>query len=384
MIHRVAIRLVWLLGAGLVPVLVAAWGYAQEPAAAGVDFTNREQVEMARRDAVRRALLWLKDHQSDDGSWGPQYKDAMTGLSLLAFLAHGETPDSAEFGPVIQKASQGLANYMVGRSAVEAEGRGYGHGIAAYALCEAYALTKLPVYKFAVDNALNIIVQGQQRGGGFDYNFAKGERWDLSVSAWQFQALRAGMLGGANIPGLEEASRRSVEFLKKTAYANGRFGYASPGAGSWAMTGAGTACLQIFGEGASAEAQAAIKAIHEGYKAELNNENKYAAHTHPGYEWYYMSQVLCNSGPEGIEEWYKTFAPILIRSQRADGHWYCPGSQPDVWAWDQYFSTAMNCLSLDRPSRVLATYRVAQTSAPTAPTPPAPPDAATAQPAPQP
>ncbi len=366
-----------LLGVWTVAALVsgglAPWVRGQDSGGVGVDFSNREQVEAARKDAVVRALRWLKDHQSPDGSWAPQHKDAMTGLCLLAFLAHGETPDSAEFGETIQTGSQWLANYMVGRSAVENEGRGYGHGIAAYALCEALALTKLPMYKFAVDNALNIIVQGQQRGGGFDYNFAKGERWDLSVSAWQFQALRAGQAGGSSVPGLAEAARKGVEFIKKTTYANGRFGYCSPGSGSWAMTGAGTACLQIFGEGASEEAQTALKGIREGYKPEWNDVAEYATHTHPSYEWYYMSQVLCNSGAEGVEEWYKLFAPILIRSQRTDGHWYCPGAQTTVWAWDSYFSTAMNCLSLDRPSRILATYRAAdetpkaETPAPQAP-----------------
>ena len=45
--------------------------------------------------AVMRGLRWLKQQQLADGSW-PKSKVAMTGLALLAFLAHGETPDEAE------------------------------------------------------------------------------------------------------------------------------------------------------------------------------------------------------------------------------------------------------------------------------------------------
>ena len=48
-------------------------------------------------------LNWLKNVQNDDGSWGSQYKPAMTGLSLLAYLGHCEKQDSPEFGANVMK-----------------------------------------------------------------------------------------------------------------------------------------------------------------------------------------------------------------------------------------------------------------------------------------
>jgi len=130
--------------------------------------------------AVLKALRWLKDHQEPDGSWCPRgHPDAMTGLALLAFLAHGETPASPEFGRTVQTAIQWLANYMLPKTR---GGNSYTHGIAAYALCEAYGLTKIPFIKPAMEKGLSLIVQGQQANGGYDYNYAKGERWDLSVT----------------------------------------------------------------------------------------------------------------------------------------------------------------------------------------------------------
>ncbi|UQT43167.1 hypothetical protein M5E88_10450 [Akkermansia muciniphila] len=52
-------------------------------------------------EAVVKSLRWLKKQQNKDGSWGGaphNYKCAMTGMALLSYLAHCETPLSEEFG----------------------------------------------------------------------------------------------------------------------------------------------------------------------------------------------------------------------------------------------------------------------------------------------
>jgi hypothetical protein len=59
-------------------------------------------------DAVVRGLRWLVKTQNADGSWGKggasPFVSAMTGFAILSFLGHGETPVSAEFGPIVKKA----------------------------------------------------------------------------------------------------------------------------------------------------------------------------------------------------------------------------------------------------------------------------------------
>ena len=42
--------------------------------------------------AVMKALRWLKRNQRPDGSWAGEHSAGVTGMALLTFLAHGETP----------------------------------------------------------------------------------------------------------------------------------------------------------------------------------------------------------------------------------------------------------------------------------------------------
>ena len=72
-------------------------------------------------EAVVKSLKWLQKQQNKDGSWGgtPQNsKCAMTGLALLYYLAHCETPLSEDFGETVLKGisflvDQGVKNPVI-------------------------------------------------------------------------------------------------------------------------------------------------------------------------------------------------------------------------------------------------------------------------------
>ncbi|NLE53562.1 MAG: terpene cyclase/mutase family protein, partial [Lentisphaerae bacterium] len=213
--------------------------------------------------AVLRALRWLKKTQNADGSWAPGEKEAMTGLGLLTFLAHGETPMSEEFGPTVQKAMQYLAGQVDKWPAKVTDKKwhstfSYSTGIVAYALSEGYGLTKIPFLKPAMEKSLAYIVDGQLRNGGYSYGYNPDGKWDMSVAGWQYQAMKAGYVAGADVPGLEKAIEKGLSFMEKVSFSkvNNRFGYNVPGNGTDGLQGAGTLCLQLLGSGDSFAAKA--------------------------------------------------------------------------------------------------------------------------------
>jgi len=309
--------------------------------------------------AVLRALRWLKDHQNEDGSWSRSEPRSMCGLALLSFLSHGETPASEEFGPTVQRAMQYLANQMMaGRVR-----KGYRNGIATYALSESYGLTKIPFLKGAMEEGVQKIIDGQMGCGGWNYGYSQGDRWDLSVGGWQLQAMKAAYVAGAENSGLEQAIKKGLLYLKKVAFANNRFGYSKAGAGSAAMQGAGTLCLQLLGEGKSKEAKAGCGQIEK----RTLNWAQCGGHGTGAYAWYYETQSMFHHGTKTWRPWNKMFRPVLLKNQHEDGHWEPIHEVPKGGdaskkrtppEYEPYMITCFCCLMLQVYYRYLPTYKM--------------------------
>ena len=127
-------------------------------------------------EAVVKSLKWLQKQQNKDGSWGgtPQnYKCAMTGLALLSYLAHCETPLSEDFGETVLKGisflvDQGVKNPVISLVPQRNE-VSYDHAVATYALCEAYTFCK----QMDIPSIANL----QMTGNGSDSAARKGLDW---------------------------------------------------------------------------------------------------------------------------------------------------------------------------------------------------------------
>lgn len=322
--------------------------------------------------AVWRALRWLKEQQLPDGSWEGEglakCKTAMTGLALLTFLSHGETTHSEEFGPTVERAIKFLLEDQRENGRFRSEGparvSAYAHGIATYALGEAYALTRVAAIRPALEKALEVIIRSQQPTGGHTYEMQPHRtRRDTSIMSWMSQAMKAGYLAGVEVPGLKEAMDQIASGLKMAYHPERRlFAYAiDPSAADpgvtprWqSNTMQAVLCLQLLGHGGAPEARAGAETIST---AEINWNG-------PGvgldtlYNWYYHTQAMFHTGGKAWDRWNRAFSAAYLAAQNADGSW-TPAIGREV-PYGPVYGTCFAALTLMVYYRFLPTYQPIQ------------------------
>ena len=268
--------------------------------------------------AVLKALRWLKKNQAAQGNWPGDI--ANTALAVLAYLAHGETPGSKEFGETVEKAIQ----YLIDAQTMDANGvchfRGaggteYGYLICTYALAEAYGMTKNPNAKEAATIALQRIVSNQSPTGGWDYNMKKDStRDDMSFEGWALQAIKAGKMAGLHPDGIDECIKKAIRCLKTRNFRNGGFNYTAGGAPT-GLTAPGCLCMQLLGYMNEPEVKAALDTMR-GWLPLFEGEAKGGLvaggpmpGTAPQYYGYYAAQCKYQAGmcagakPENVKSW---------------------------------------------------------------------------------
>ncbi|MCL1856613.1 MAG: terpene cyclase/mutase family protein [Kiritimatiellaeota bacterium] len=323
-------------------------------------------------DAVMRALRWYVTKQNPNGSWGTSERSAMTGFALLCFLAHGELPgQSDEFGETVQRGLMFLTDNVL-PNGFFAEGRhDYAHAIATYALCEAYAMTRMPTLKEAAEKTLVPIIQGQHPNGGWDYGLAQTDRDDTSVMGWCAQAIKAGHTAGMDVPGLNEAYKNIAKGMKGNYGVStiaskpmGGFGYTGPSPGGGGLTGVGVLALQLTGNAKDAAVRAGLNTIDSWNVGwEGNNFGEEAGSGQ--YYFYYATQCMFHEGGARWTRWNNRMKPSYTKAQtiipateseyvdhtgtpQAIGYWECEDSAAALHvATDGIFDTALMTLQLE-------------------------------------
>ncbi|MGJ8725643.1 MAG: hypothetical protein ACSHYB_13875 [Roseibacillus sp.] len=309
----------------------------------------------ACEDAVLNALRWLQKKQKPDGSWGTQKPVAMTGLTLLAYLGHCETPTSLEFGATVTDAMLFLTNNSMkqgGKCATDLQDKHwcYEHAIAVYALSESYLFSKnlqiAPQLKQAVESGIHWILDHQTDAGGWDYSYATDKRpGDSSIVAWHLQALKAASSTGIPFPKLKGSIREGLHFLEECQNSSGGFGYGlnqkpvGSANGHFTLTGAGTLCFQQHKGISHSNARKGIKylAANTHFDLSTNQANL--------YEHYYCSQALINHGGSEWRSYNALVRDQLLDHQRENGSWAtqkAPGSHSDP-----VYATALATLMLE-------------------------------------
>jgi hypothetical protein len=298
----------------------------------------------------------------------------LTGLALLCYLAHGETPQSEAYGETVQRALRYLLaeqDEKTGRFCPFSKTVGshddigvYGHAIATYALAEAYGLTRSPVLREPVEAAVRVILDGQQNGGGWDHRYQH-EKWsDLSVGGWQIQALKAAQTARVQVDGIDPALEKSVAFVRGMHAGEGRFYYRlgnkTPNGDLDYMTGVAVLCMQLAGAADAEEVKAGLGYLRdvecseweEGWEKTARNKSFNIA-----YEWYYTTQAVFQKGGSRWSRWNNRFAPMLIGAQHPSGAWKPPAESGSEVSKDIIYTTSFCTLSLEVYYRILPSFK---------------------------
>ena len=301
--------------------------------------------------AVLKSLRWLKGTQASDGSWGEANKPAMTGLALLAYFGHCETPASPEFGESCLKGIVYLVNLGSkngGKMASNFTDNGwcYEHAIATYALGEATTFCKdlnvnVPSLVETTEKAGQFIIDNQNKNGGWGYLYTAAGSTDVSVAGWQIQALKACSHTEIKFRGMTACIGKGLDYLTTCQADNGGFGYngKNPVEGTYfTLTGVGMLCNQMWGKGARNEVRKGAKYITENTKFDYNTKDSNL------YAHYYESQAMMQRGGEDWKFYNNLFRDQLLNNQDEDGSWKQPGIG-GAFAGDGQGKTYRTCLA---------------------------------------
>jgi hypothetical protein len=327
----------------------------------------------ASETAVAQALSWLAEHQNPDGTWSLDHTGGKcqgrcknpgeirnslisgTSLALLPFLGAGQTHKEGKYKEQVGKGLDALVrlgkptpngvNWMDG-------GNLYAHGLAAIAMCEAYAMTDDYRLMEPSQAALNFIVYAQDPNlGGWRYVPRRDS--DTSVVGWQIMALKSGYMGKLNVP--NSTIKRASDFLDavSTDYGEG-YAYIVDNKRYKASTSAvGLLCRMYLGWKKDNETLAAGVAR---LAAIGPSQTDY-------YYNYYANQVIFQyTGGEGKmwREWNTKLRDRLVATQASEGHekgsWYVRSTHASQQGGRLYM-TAMGAMTLEVYYRHMPIYR---------------------------
>lgn len=310
--------------------------------------------------AVREGLEFLTKKQNKEGaiagSFGEEYHAGMTGLALLAYLGHCETPESPKFGDSVVSAALFLMDRCLKNDGKITNGQrghheAYEHAIGTYALSELYTMTKesgkeIPRLESVLKKAVGVIVDAQSKDGGWPYGFEAKGKDDMSVSGWQIQALKAAYNTGRKFSGVEKALDKATEkYLPAIQDSEGAFKYNPDHAkGKPTLTGAALLGMQIWKGMGTPTYEKGFKYLTAKYKNPSPGSNYYAP--------YYNTQVFFMAEGQEWEDYNKKFQPQLLDAQNEDGSWLKDGGTRKD---NQIMNTAWAILMLEVYYRYLPT-----------------------------
>jgi len=324
----------------------------------------------ASERAVEQSLRWLAKHQLPNGSWDADYHGAgkvrydengvdrqnagkhadvgVTALALLAFLGAGYTNEEGQYADNVDRAIQWLVSQQdesgyLGGKATHYE-KMYCHGMASYALAEAYGMHSDPAsagrLRPPLLKALQYIVDNQNLEDG-GWRYLKGQKGDMSLFGWQLMALKSGEIAGINTP--EITRNKMIQFLKDRSKGerDGLASYQLSFDVSPSMTAEALFCKQMF---RIPRNHSSCKEATEYLLKRLPKLSEFNE-----YYWYYGTLAMYQHGGEEWRTWNDSLRDLLISEQRDTGD--LAGSWDPRGPWGPYggrvYTTALCTLCLE-------------------------------------
>ncbi|MCS5627049.1 MAG: squalene--hopene cyclase [Planctomycetes bacterium] len=332
------------------------------------------EVTPASERALQKGLEWLARNQGPEGNWNSNNL-GLVGMGALAFLSAGYLPGRGRYGNTVQRA----LNYMTRNAKpsgllniANAQHDMYNHGLAAFALGQAYGMTNDKALNKVLDKALKLISNTQAEDGGWDYRARRqGRGHDLSLVVMQAKALRGAMDSGLEVsPEVVGSAIQSVRRYYKTR--SGKNGLTNPkaamleagqftyngGGGTLAMAAAGVVCLQEFGQYGDWRIGKNLDVIQAAIgKAAKPGSRNGSVPCGDAYTLYYVGQALYQVGGKRWRESYPRLRDYLVASQMLSAG---ESSQDGLWRGGRVggvpgdmYGTAVACFVLSMPNRYL-------------------------------
>jgi hypothetical protein len=326
--------------------------------------TRIDEMTLKQGEAIRKGLEWLVQTQNGDGLWGCEKSGApstaITGLSVLAFLASGSTPSDGPHATEIQRAIDRMIRIQSASGQItrfDSTGMGifYDHSCATLALAEVYGMRRtgddMDYVRQALEAAVRYMYGVQNRDGGWGPQ-GNASPSDLAITCNVWMALRAAHNAGILI---QSASMVKVEdFVHKCVEPAGGFtqhpGVRGGGGQMFYPTSAGLRILQGIGKGDLKEVERGMevllrKRLGQDYNGQISEWDYCGA--------FFAVQAMMHEGDRFWKKWWPKFRDHLVQIQNPDGSWtiqYCLCCRA--------YATALSVIVLQAPKRLLPLFQL--------------------------
>jgi hypothetical protein len=336
--------------------------------------------------AVGRALTWLANHQRSDGSFPTldSGQPAVSGLCMMAFIAHGHVPGKGQYGTRLERAADFVVSCQKPNGLVTKVGpegptinrqmsheigscAAYNHAISSLVLSEVYGMsqsTRAHRLETAIRKSLAATLAMQawpkmspaDRGGWRYLHRLDEVDSDLSVTGWELMFLRSARNAGFEVPA--ERVDGAVAFVKRSFdEREGIFVYSTrKPSRTRSMAGAGILALAHAGFHHSIEAQRAgdwlLDHPFDQYNSTIPGQSSDRYH----YGLFTCCQAMYQLGGKYWEQFYPPAVEAVLANQQADGSWPVDSQYHDA-PFGNAYTTALVVIMLGAPNQLLPIFQ---------------------------